>query len=130
MTSEPSPTPLRKIVCAYDLGALPTWWVLVHGSMKTRLHRAGARVRVELIPLSSLPSDADLIVVAPNFLPVAQAAAPETECLPITEEDHGGQVVRLLNRLRAEGRIEAVDLTSVGEAEPKITRWVGYERTD
>jgi len=130
MTGDQTRPKLKRIVCAYDLGALPTWWLMVHRSIKTRLERAGAGVRVDVLPLSALPADVDLIVVAPELLPAARDAAAETECVTIAPENYAGEAFRLLTRLRDEERFEMKDPAELTADEPIIARWVGYERAD
>jgi len=132
MAEEDTPRPLTKIVCAYDLGALPTWWVMVHRSIKTRLERAGARVRVELTPLSSFPQDADLVVIPAELAVAAVAVAPNVECFAIGKEDHGGGVARLLEHLAQDARFEMSEPSELTteDAKPIISRWVGSERID
>lgn len=127
-----SPPPLRRIVCAYDLGALPVWWLQVHRWIKTRLEQARARTKVDLAPLTSLPADVDLIVVAPDLLDSARARAPQIECVAIAAEDYPRQIVALLAQLQAEGRLAADAGAASAEEElvPRIVRYIGYERVD
>lgn len=123
---------IRRIVCAYDLDALPTWWLMVHRWIKTRLEQADARVKVDLTPLTSLPAQVDLVVVAPQLLDSARTRAPHVECVAISSEDYPRQIVDLLARLRAEGRLETSEAVPAAEDEsvPRIVRYIGYERVE
>jgi hypothetical protein len=103
---------------------------MVHRTIKTRLERAGAEVRVDVLPLSALPLDVDLIVVARELLPAARTAAPDAECATIAPEDYAGEAFRLLARLRDDQRFAMRDPSELTSAEPIVARWVGYERAD
>lgn len=122
---------MRRIVCAYDLGALPTWWLQVHRWIKTRLEREAPQVKVDLTPLRSVPADTDLVVVPPELFDAASTSAPDAECVYITPTDYPAQVTKLLARLRAEGRFETEPTGAAEELpSPKIVKYVGYERVD
>ena len=90
---------VRRIVCGYDLGALPTWWLMVHRRIKTGVERLGLRVSVDLTPLSGLPQDVDLIVVAPELASIARERAPQADCVSIGSKQYPGAVIELLSRL-------------------------------
>ena len=127
---ELAPRVARRIVCGYQRELLPTWWLQVHRWVKTRLERERALVQVDLLPVSDLPADVDLLIVAPEVLHGARENAPSVECVAITPDDYPRQVTEILARLRDRGWY-AVEDPSVSEVpKPRIVRHVGYERVD
>lgn len=129
--SEPDPAPpRRRIVCGYDREVLPGWWLQVHRWVKTRLEREGALVRVDLLPVSDLPSEVDLLIVAPEVLRGAREHAPGVECVAITPDDYPRQVVEILAHLRDRGWYVAEEPSASEAPKPRIVRHVGYERVE
>lgn len=124
---------VRRLVCAYELGALPTWWLMVHRRLKASAERQGWRVKVDLVPLSSLPQEVDMLVVPRELAPMARARAPEAEVVPIGPDEYPRGVLELVDRLAdaSRYRIERVEPRGPdAPPEPRIVRYVGYERAD
>ncbi len=129
MTEEElAPRVTRRIVCGYERELLPTWWLQVHRWVKTRLEREGALVQVDLLPVSDLPPDVDLLIVAPEVLHGARESAPGVECVAITADDYPRQVVEVLAHLRDRGWYKVKDPTVSEAPKPRIVRHIGYER--
>ncbi|MBI4495036.1 MAG: hypothetical protein HY690_19860 [Chloroflexi bacterium] len=127
------PRGLKRIVCGYTLGALPAWWLMVHRRLKTSAERQGLQLKVELAPLSALPEAVDLLVVPPELAAAARAQAPRAEVVTIGEDQYPGGVIELAARVAdaARYRVERSEGTAPGSPpQPRIVRYVGYERVD
>ena len=122
--------PSRRMVCGYEIELLPTWWLQVHRFFKTRLEREGALVKVDLLPLSNLPPDVDLLIVPPDALAAAREHAPHVECVAITAEDYPKQVAEILAHLRGRGWYAVRESAQMDQPQPKIVRHLGYEKID
>lgn len=120
----------RRIVCAYDIELLPTWWLQVHRIARARLERERALARVDLLPLTALPDVVDLLLVPPDALPGAREYAPDVECVAITSDDYPRQVVEILGHLRSRGWYAVQESTEDAPPQPKIVRLMGYEKID
>ena len=128
MNDEQTANQTRRIVCAYDIEVLPTWWLQVHRWIKTRLEREQALVKVDLIPISTLPEGVDLLVVPPDVAAAAREQAPQTECLVVTADDYPKQIVELLDRLRNQGWYQIEVPAPEGDRVGKTVKHLGYER--
>ena len=120
----------RRIVCGYDIELLPTWWLQVHRMVKARLEREGALVKVDLLPLTDLPENFDLLLVPPDALTIARDHAPRVECVAVTSDDYPRQVAEILAHLRGRSWYSVQESAEHDQPQPKIVRHLGYEKID
>jgi hypothetical protein len=152
--SEPvGPRVVRRIVWGYEVGVLPVPWLMGSKRLKAALERAGFAIRVDLLPLTGLPPDTDLLFVPDALADAARRAAPDAHVVCVDERPGPEVFQTLVDQLRA-----GVDLTVASDeaadaaedaappAEPalgsdqprpppapprgKVVRYRGWERID
>jgi hypothetical protein len=77
---EESPRPL-VLVWAYPEGSLSSGWFRAYKRLRRTVSRAGLGIRVELLPMTALPSKLDILVVPASLERTARALTGEHECL-------------------------------------------------
>jgi hypothetical protein len=94
------------VVCAYADGSLATPWFRAYRRAKRALQNRGFNARLQLLPITDLPAEIDVIVVPPNLERVARAAPGVRDCLITSPEALAGRLVHVLERLLEEGRLD------------------------
>jgi hypothetical protein len=97
----PEPRLVRRIVWGYEVGVLPVPWLMGYKRLKALVERAGFAVRVDLIPLSGLPDDTDVLCVPDELAAAGRAAAPEAHMLTFDERPPQEALQALLDQLAA-----------------------------
>ena len=110
------PRLVRRIVWAYEVGVLPVPWLMGYKRLKAMVERAGFAIRVDLIPLSGLPADTDLLCVPRELAEAARAAAPDAHLLALNERPPQESLQALVDQLGA-----GVGLTAERVAAPVST---------
>jgi hypothetical protein len=101
----PAEEPPLVIACAYPEGMLASTWYRAYKRCKQTLKRGSYRARVELVPITALPSHVDVLVVPPSLQERAEATAGVGERLVTSPEALQGAFDRLVERLVSEGRL-------------------------
>jgi hypothetical protein len=107
------PRLVRRIVWGYEVGVLPVPWLMGYKRLKAMIERAGFAIRVDLLPLSGLPADTDLLCVPDELAEAARAAAPEAYVLALGGRPPQDALQALVDQLGA-----GVELTAERTAAP------------
>lgn len=94
--------PLR-VVCAYEDGALSSAWFQAVQRARRTMRRAGYRARIDLVPASELPLDAD-VVIAPARM-AASLTIGGAEVVVAEPATLGPALDALVDRFVAAGRL-------------------------
>ncbi|MDE3077818.1 MAG: hypothetical protein KGJ86_20545 [Chloroflexota bacterium] len=114
---------LRTVVCSYQLGELPTSWLIVFHRLERALQRAGYRVWVRLAPLERLPAEPFEILVVPTELrQAAEASGTGAEVIGLDPPSAAAAIEAFLARFGPEGDLSAEALEP---DEPVIARYRG-----
>ncbi|HZU07482.1 MAG TPA: hypothetical protein VFB73_16075 [Chloroflexota bacterium] len=97
----PQPRVVRRIVWGYRVGELPVPWLMGYKRLKATLERAGFAIRVELLPLTELPPDVDLLFVPSELAEMARAAAPAARVIALAGRPEPAVFQALVDQLRA-----------------------------
>ena len=133
------PRVVRRIVWAYEAGVLPGSWLMGCKRLKALLERAGFAIRVDMLPATELPADADVVFVPEALDEAARAAVPEARVIALA----GRPEQEVFDALVAELRV-GTDLiaplvattedapTDAPSAAPRgtVVRYRGWERID
>ena len=93
------------IVCAYPEGMLPSSWFQVYKRLRRKVKRGLFRARVELLPITEVPSRIDVLVVPPALADAADAVTVTSERLVGQGDELQEAFDRLVMRLVDEGRL-------------------------
>lgn len=121
---------LRKIVFGYERG-LPASLVVGVGQLKKQIQEAGLKVSVACHPLSDIPEDTDVILVAEKLVKTAQQRVSDAWVIPLKQFIDTPVYEELVTRL-----VEGVELKAEAEdapeetSQPKIIKYRGYQKID
>lgn len=121
---------LRKIVFGYER-RLPASLVVGVRQLKKQIQEAGLKVSVVCYPLSELPEDTDVILVAEELAKTAQQRVPEAWVIPLKQFVDTPIYEELVTRL-----VEGIELKAETEdmpqetSQPKIIKYRGYQKID
>ena len=138
------PRLVRRVVWAYEVGVLPVPWLMGYKRLKATLERAGFAIRVDMLPLTGLPDDVDLLFVPDELAETARQAAPSVQVTALEGRPEQTVFQALVDQLRAGTALAAPSAppaTSIPAAEehggappeaPRgtIVRYRGFERID
>jgi mannitol-specific phosphotransferase system IIBC component len=121
---------LKKIVFGYER-KLPASLVLGAGQLKSKIQETGLNVSVVYHPVSDLPEDVDVILVAKELVKTAQHYAPDAQIIPLKQFKDSLLYDELVTRL-----VEGVELKAETEhvtertSESKTVKYRGYQIID
>jgi hypothetical protein len=93
------------IVCGYSDGMLPNPWFRAYKRVKRGMRRAAFNARVELLPITQLPSLVDLLVVPPSLEETARTLPGIEELLVAQADEMQAGLDRLVERLSDQGTL-------------------------
>jgi hypothetical protein len=99
--SPAAPRVVRRIVWGYRVGELPVPWLMGYKRLKATLERAGFAIRVDLLPLTELPPEVDLLFVPSELAETARAAAPDACVIALAGRPEPAVFQALVDQLRA-----------------------------
>ena len=115
---------VTTIVCAYSREELPAAWLQVFRRFERAVARAGLSIRVRLLPLEELPESFEVLVVAPELVPRAEALRTGARIIPTTRQDAASAVAALLRELESG---ESIYAESSRPGEPRVIVHRGSE---
>ena len=130
---------VRRIVWAYEAGVLPGAWLMGCKRLKALLERAGFATRVDMLPTTELPADADVVFVPEALNEAARAAVPEARVIALAGRPEQEVFDALVAELRAGTELTAPPTAVAadeGAATPgtaprgTVVRYRGWERID
>ncbi len=147
------PRVVRRIAWGYEVGVLPVPWLMGYKRLRAVIERAGFAIRVDLLPLTGLPPDTDLLFVPDALDDAARQAAPEARVVCVGERPTPEVFQTLVDQLRAgveltvaSGETADAEADSAPPLEPapgterpepppaplrgKVVRYRGWERID
>jgi hypothetical protein len=133
------PRLVQRVVWGYEVGVLPVPWLMGFKRLKATLERAGFAIRVDLLPLSSLPADVDLLFVPDELAEAAREAAPDARVVALEGRPESAVFQTLVDQLRAGTELRAPLVPPPAGEEagapadaPRgtIVRYRGWERID
>jgi hypothetical protein len=133
------PRVVRRIVWAYEAGVLPGSWLMGCKRLKALLERAGFGIRVDMLPLTELPVDADVVFVPEALDEAARAAAPAARVIALAGRPEQEVFDALVAELRAGTELTAPPSAAASDegvdapgTAPRgtVVRYRGWERID
>jgi mannitol-specific phosphotransferase system IIBC component len=137
---------VRRVVWGYQVGMLPVPWLMGFKRLKATLEREGFAIRVELLPLTSVPADADLLFVPDDLAEGARQAAPDAQVIALGSRPEQAVFQVLVEQLRAGTELsvpapgpvptastaapEEQDTSPPPPTRGTIVRYRGWERID
>ena len=135
------PRVVRRIVWGYAVGVLPVPWLMGYKRLKALLERERLAIRVDLLPLTSLPDEVDLLFVPDELAEDAGAAAPAARVIALGGRPQHAVFQSLVEQLRAGTELrpppsappeQAADDVAAEQSRPRgtIVRYQGWQRID
>ncbi|MBI5029376.1 MAG: hypothetical protein HZB51_02525 [Chloroflexi bacterium] len=133
MSAEPPQTRvLRQIVFGYTIDCFPGSLILGHHQLKRMIERAGFDVKVEMLPLTELPPNVDILIVPAELAEPSRQFASQchVEILhDMANHPMYGDLIRQLEAGTAWSAARMVEPTSAEDG-GQIMRYRGYERIE